>query len=507
MSYASACKCRHRIAMLASVSCNARLRIALASVLLITGCTTLAPQYTSPELEMPAAFRFEPAVVAATADTAWWQQFGDPVLDELIASALANNYNVQIAAANVEQALGIVTQTRSALYPQLGYGASGEELRSPDTGLKAVIPNLPNPQDTYQAFLSASWELDLWGRIRNLSEAAQASMLATEEARRGVILTLVSSVATGYITLRGLDEQLAVSKDTLATYGEFVRLYELQYKYGQTSLMTVVQAQSQYETAATQIPQIESQIAQLENTLSVLLGRNPNAIPRGKPIAELVSPVAPAGLPSTLLERRPDLLQAEQALIASNAQIGAAKALYFPTISLTGAFGSTSASLSDLFEGSTRTWNYAGQVVGPIFTFGAVSGQVAQAEAAQRAALASYKLAVQNAFADVDSALVANQKTAQQLDAQKRLVAALSEYERLARLQYDGGYVPYSTVLQAQQTLFPAELALAALRASVLTSSADIYKAMGGGWIDEAGKLIGRAPPDVDDVDGAPPLF
>ncbi len=483
------------------------LRAVLACVLVMSGCTSLAPEYQQPEVDMPTAFRFEPAVVAATADTAWWQQFGDPVLDELIAAALANNYSVQIAAANVEQALGIVTQTRSALYPQLGYGASGEELRAPDTGLSAAIPDFPNPQDTYQAFLSASWELDFWGRIRNLSRAAQANMLSTEEARRGVILTLVSSVASSYITLRGLDEQLAVSKHTLDTYGEFVRLYEMQYKYGQSSLMTVVQAQSQYETAATQIPQIESQIAQLENALSVLLGRNPGVIPRGKPISELVSPVAPSGLPSSLLERRPDLLQAEQALIASNAQIGAAKALYFPSISLTGAFGSTSSSLSDLFQGSTRTWNYAGQVVGPIFTFGAVSGQVAQAEAAQRAALANYKLAVQTAFADVDNALVAQQKIAQQLVAQKRLVAALSEYERLARLQYDGGYVPYSTVLQAQQTLFPAELTLAALRASVLTASADIYKAMGGGWVDEADKLTGRAAPPVAEADGPPPLF
>jgi multidrug efflux system outer membrane protein len=478
-----------------------------SSLMLVTGCTALAPPYERPEVEAPAAYRFEPRVVAATANTAWWQQFGDPVLDDLIATALVNNYNVQIAAANVEQALGIVTQTRSALYPQLGYGVSGEKVRSPDTGLTAAIPNIPNPQETYQALLSASWELDLWGRIRNLSEAAQANMLATDEARRGVILTLVSSVANSYINLRGLDEQLAVSQRTLAAYGESVRLYKLQFKYGQTSQMTVAQAQSQYETAATQIPQIESNIAQLENALSVLLGQNPGSIPRGKPISALVAPDVPAGLPSGLLERRPDLLQAEQALIAANAQIGAARALYFPTISLTGAYGSTSSSLSDLFEGSTRTWSFAGQVAGPIFTFGAVSGQVAQAEAAQRAALASYQLAVQNAFADVDNALVANLKIGEQLAAQERLVAALSDYERLAKLQYDGGYVPYSTVLQAEQTLFPAELTLAALRASVLTSSTNIYKAMGGGWIDEAGKLIGRAPPAVQEADAAPPLF
>jgi len=479
---------------------------ALALLLMLNGCT-LSPDYQRPEVEMPAAYRFEPSATAATANTAWWQQFGDPVLDELIQTALANNYSVQIAAANVEQAIGIVTQTRSALYPQIGYGASGEKLRSPDTGLTGAIPGIPNTQETYQALLSASWELDLWGRIRSLSEASQANMLATEEARRGVILTLVSAVANSYITLRGLDEQLVISQRTLETYGESARLYQLQFKYGQTSLMTVAQTQSQYEMAATQIPLIESQIAQVENALSVLLGRNPGPIARGKPIAQLTMPPVPAGLPSELLERRPDLVQAEQQLVAANAQIGAAKAQYFPTISLTGAYGSASSSLSDLFKGSTRTWNYAGQIAGPIFTFGAVSGQVAQAEAAQRAALASYKLAVQSAFADVDDALVSNVKIGEQLAAQQRLVSALTDYERLAKLQYDGGYVPSSTVLQAQQTLFPAELSLAALRASALSSSTNIYKAMGGGWIDEADKLVGTAPPAVEEADGLPPLF
>ncbi len=476
---------------------------ALALLILLSGCT-LSPDYQRPEVEIPATYRYEPKDVAATANTAWWQQFGDPVLDELIETALANNYNVQIAAANVEQAIGIVTQTRSAFFPQVGYGASGEKLRSPDASLAG---NLPNPQETYQALLSASWELDLWGRIRSLSEATQANMLATEEARRGVILTLVSSVASSYITLRGLDEQLAISQRTLVAYGESAHLYQLQFKYGQTSLMTVAQTQSQYEMAATQVPLIESQIAQLENTLSVLLGGNPGQIARGKPISELSAPAVPPGLPSELLERRPDLVQAEQLLISANAQIGAAKAQYFPTISLTGAYGSASSSLSDLFEGSTRTWNYAGQIVGPIFTFGAVSGQVAQAEAAQEAALASYKLAVQNAFADVDNALVANLKIGEQLAAQQRLVSALTDYERLAKLQYDAGYVPYSTVLQAQQTLFSAELTLASLRASALSSSADIYKAMGGGWIDEADKLVGTAPPPVESAAGVPPLF
>jgi multidrug efflux system outer membrane protein len=459
----------------------------------------MGPDYVRPKLDAPAAFRFAPAAAADTANTAWWKQFGDPVLDQLIEAALANNLNVRIAAANVLQAQAVITQTRSSLFPQVGYGGSGERLRSPDGGLAAVVPDYPNPRTTYQALLTASWEIDLWGRIRRLSEAAQANMLATDEARRGVILTLASAVATNYIQLRGLDEQLVIARRTLGTYAESLRLYQLQFRYGQTSQMTVAQVQSQYETAAVQIPQIEAQIAQTENALSILLGRNPGPVPRGKSIYELALPAVPAGVPSALLERRPDLMQAEQALIAANAQIGAARALYFPTISLTGALGGSSSDLSKLFQGPARTWNYAGQLVGPIFTFGAVSGQVAQSEAAQQASLLNYQLSIQSAFADVDNALVSHRKLQDQQSAQERLVAALNDYARLARLQYDGGYAPYSTVLQAEQTLFPAELTLASVRASVFTSAANTYKAMGGGWVTEADKLTDRAGKVVDD--------
>ena len=480
--------------------------IAAFAAALLAGCT-MGPDYVRPKVDAPAAFRFEPATAAESANTAWWKQFGDPVLDQLIDTALANNLNIKIAAANVEQALAVITQTRSALFPQVGYSATGQKARVPNEGFVAAIPNYPNPQTTYQALLTASWEIDLWGRIRRLSESAQANMLATDEARRGVILSLVSAVATNYITLRGLDEQLAIAKRTLGTYAESVRLYELQFKYGQTSQMTVAQTQSQYETAAAQIPQIESQIAQTENVLSVLLGRNPGPIPRGKSIYDLALPTVPAGVPSALLERRPDLLQAEQSLIAANAQIGAAKALYFPTISLTGALGSSSTDLSNLFKGPTRVWNYAGQIVGPIFTFGAVSGQVAQSEAAQQAALLNYQLSIQNAFADVDNALVATQKLKEQLAAQERLVIALRDYARLAKLQFDGGYAPYSTVLQAEQALFPSELTLAAVRASVFTSAGNTYKAMGGGWVTEADRLTGNTMPATAAPPGLPPLF
>jgi multidrug efflux system outer membrane protein len=427
------------------------------------------------------------------------------VLDQLIAEGLAHNSNIAIAAANVEQAAALLTQSRSPLFPQLGYAATGERQRSLEPAFASLLRNYPNPSTAYEAALSASWEIDLWGRIRRQSEAALANLLATDEARRGVILSLVASVANSYLQLRGLDAQLQVARKTLSTYGESVRLFELQFKYGQVSKMNVVQAQSQYESAAAQIPLLESQIAQNQNALAVLIGRDPGPIARGKSVDELALPPVPAGLPSALLEQRPDLLQAEQALVAANAQIGAARALYFPAISLTGAFGGASSELSNLFKGSARVWNYSGSLVGPIFTFGAVSGQVAQAEAGQKAALLNYQLAIRNAFADVDNALVANQKLQEQLAAQQRLVVALTEYARLARLQYDGGYTGYSTVLQAEQTLFPAELNLASLRASLFASAVNIYKAMGGGWVNEADKLSGGGPSAAPQM--LPPLF
>jgi multidrug efflux system outer membrane protein len=475
-----------------------------AGTALLAGCL-MGPDYRRPPVDPPATFQYAAKDAADTADTRWWKQFRDPVLDQLIIEGLAHNSNIAIAAANVEQAAALLTQSRSPLFPQLGYAATGERQRSLEPAFAALLRNYPNPSTAYEAALSASWEIDLWGRIRRQSEAALANLLATDEARRGVILSLVASVANSYLQLRGLDAQLQVARKTLSTYGESVRLFELQFKYGQVSKMNVVQAQSQYESAAAQIPLLESQIAQNQNALAVLIGRDPGPIARGKSVDELALPPVPAGLPSALLEQRPDLLQAEQALVAANAQIGAARALYFPAISLTGAFGGASSELSNLFKGSARVWNYSGSLVGPIFTFGAVSGQVAQAEAGQKAALLNYQLAIRNAFADVDNALVANQKLQEQLAAQQRLVVALTEYARLARLQYDGGYTGYSTVLQAEQTLFPAELNLASLRASLFASAVNIYKAMGGGWVNEADKLSGGGPPAAPQM--LPPLF
>jgi len=466
-----------------------RFAVATFLVVALSGCV-VGPDYRAPDIVTPANFQYEPKDAAQTADTQWWKQFGDPLLDALIDEALANNNNVKVAAANVLQAVGVFTQTRSQFFPQVGYGATAGRARSTESGVTPEIAMLiPNPASSYQALLSVSWEVDLWGRIARLSEAARANALATDDARQGVILSLVASVASNYIQLRGLDAQLDIAKKTLDTYAESVRLFELQFKYGQVSQMNVAQAQSQYETAAVQIPLLESQIAQTETALSILLGRNPGPIARGKPIDDFMLPVVPEGLPSSLLTRRPDLMQSEQTLIAANAQIGAAKALYFPTISLTGAFGTASAELSNLFKGPARVWNYAGQLTGPIFTFGAVSGQVAQAEAAAQAALYNYRLSIQNAFGDVDNSLIASIKLKEQLAAQQKLVAALSDYARLARMQYTGGYAPYSTVLQAEQSLFPAQLNLASVRASMLNSTVAIYKSMGGGWVALADRM------------------
>jgi outer membrane protein, multidrug efflux system len=460
--------------------------IFIMAAIFVPGCT-MGPDYKRPGIDTPQSFRYEPKEVAATANTEWWKQFNDPVLDQLIAEALANSKTVKIAAANVEQAAGLLMTTRADLFPQVNYSASNTRERSSENNITPAPSK--NPFNSRQILGGVTWEVDLWGRIRRLTEAAQAELFASDEARRGVILSLVAEVATSYIQLCALDEQLTIAKRTLKTYGDSVRLFELQHKYGQVSRMTVEQARSSYETAAATIPQIEVQIAQTENALSILLGRNPGPIARGRTLAELGMPMIPAGLPSQLLDRRPDIRQAEQNLIAANAQIGAAKALYFPTISLTGAFGKSSDELSDLFKGPSNMWSYSGSIIGPIFMAGAIRGQVKQAEAAQKAALSAYEQAIQNAFADTENALVSREKLGEQFTAEQKRVAAYKEYTRLAWLKYNGGYTPYLDVLYAETQLFPAELSVAQTQAATFTSLVNIYKAIGGGWVNEADHL------------------
>jgi len=471
---------------------RSRIRLSVAFVCCALAGCMVGPDYKRPDVDTPKAYLYEPKD-AAVADLEWWKRFEDPVLDRLIAEALANNKNIQIAAANVEQAAGVVTSVKSPLFPQVNYGASGARARLSSSGNIALPSGVTNPTDIYSVFAGASWEIDLWGKVRRQTEAAQANLLATDDARRGVILTLVANVAASYLQLRGLDEQLVMAQRTLTTYGESLHLMQLKFKFGRASQMNVDQASAQYETAAARIPQIRRDIAVLEDSMAILLGKVPGPIPRGKSIFELSLPAVPAGMPSELLERRPDLMQAEQQLIAANAQIGAAKAQYFPTISLTGALGTASTDLSNLFKGPARTWNFAGSIVGPIFTGGYIAGQVAQAEAAEKAALLSYELAIQSAFADVDSALVSRETLADQVAAQERLVKALRGYAGFAQKLFNGGRESYTTVLQAETQLFPAELDWAAARAQLCVSLVGIYKAMGGGWVTTADKMT--APP------------
>lgn len=461
---------------------------AVAVALSLTACT-VGPDYVRPEVDTPKAFRFEAKDAKDLANTAWWKQFQDPVLDTLIDEGLANSKDLRIAAARVEEFAGRLTTTRSQFYPQIGYGGGGARERFSERLGTSLPPGVSNPQTTYSAVLTASWEIDLFGRIRRLSEAAQAQLMATEEARRGVVLSLVSSVATGYIALRDFDKQLAIAKRTAETRRGALDLFELRYKGGVVSLVEVAQIRSEYEAAVAAIPAIERAIAQTENALSILVGRNPGPIVRGKSVDELRDVAVPAGIPSDLLVRRPDIRQAEQNLIAANANIGAARALYYPTISLTGLFGYASSDLDNLFSGPSQQWSYGGSIIGPIFTFGLIEGLVAASEAQQRQLLANYESTIQNAFREVDDALIDNRKSRERLAAQGRQVAALRDYARLARMRFEGGVTSYLEVLDAERSLFNTELDYTQTQGEVFNALVNIYKSMGGGWVNEADKL------------------
>jgi len=348
--------------------------------------------------------------------------------------------------------------------------------------------------DTFQTTLNASWELDIWGRIRRATEAAQAELIASEEGRRAVILSLVSGVATAYINLRDLDRQLEIARSTAKTREEGYNIFKLRFAGGIISEMELAQVKSQYDEALATIPQIEKAVTQQENGLCVLLGRNPGPIPRGKTIDQLALPIVPAGLPSELLARRPDIRQAEQNLIAANAVIGVAKAAYFPSISLTGFFGYASSDLSDLFKGPAKVWQFSVPVSVPIFTAGKIAGQVKAAEAVQQQTLFSYQKAIQTAFREVDDALVDQLRTREQLTAQANQVASLKTYYELAQLRYDNGYTSYIEVLDAERSLFNVQLTYTQNQGVLFQALISLYKAMGGGWVDTADKMALASP-------------
>jgi multidrug efflux system outer membrane protein len=459
---------------------------------ILCGCM-MGPNYKRPAIDTPQTWRFEDREAKDVANTAWWEQFGDPVLNELIQSALGENKDIKIAAARVEQFAGLYGTTRAALFPQIGAGATaGRQRASERTGPNPTLGSVPNSNPNfgnYEVFLSGSWEIDFWGKLRRATEAARANLLSTEEARRSVILTLVSSVANSYINLRDLDKQLELTRQTAENYKASYDLFTLRFQHGIVSEIEVSQAKSQYEQALSNVPFFEKLIAQQEDALCVLLGRNPGPIPRGKTIDQLLPPAVPAGLPSDILTNRPDIRQAEQDLIAANANIGVAKALYFPTISLTGLFGWASNDLSHLFNGAAKTWSWAVPVSAPIFTGGAISGQVKSAEAVQQQALIFYEQSIQNAFREVDDALVDQKRTKEQIASQGEEVKALRDYVRLARLRYDSGYTSYLEVLYSESRLYNSELLQTQTQGALLQALVNLYKAMGGGWVVEADKM------------------
>ena len=455
---------------------------------LVSGCA-VGPDYERPKTDAPDKWRIDYPQAADVANTKWWEQFGDPALNQLIDTALHENRDVAIAAARVDQFIGQLTTTRSQFYPQIGYSLDASRNRSSRVG-QPPVPAGGDPYYTlYQGALSAQWQIDLFGRVRRQSEAAQAQVYASEQGRRGVILTVVTSVAASYITLRALDRQLEIARATAANYAGTLRIFDLRYKRGMVSQVELEQVRSQYQQALAAIPSLEQQIAAQENLLSLLLGRNPGPIPRAKTIEELVTPGIPGDLPSTLLERRPDILQAEQNLVAANANIGVARSLYFPALSLTGLLGSVSTALGDFLTGPATAWTVAAGLTGPVFTFGAIEGQVQTAEAAQRDALAFYQQTLLNAFRETNDALVGSIKKREEAEAQAKRVAALREYARLSRLKWDAGYASYLEVLYAENELFSAELAAVRSHAERYVEIVNVYKAVGGGWVDEADKF------------------
>ena len=465
--------------------------IAAALFALLAGGCMVGPDYVRPPVDAPAAWRLDEKDVRDLANTAWWEQLGDPVLNDLVVVALRENKDLMIASARVDEYAGRYGFVRAELFPQVGAGYDASRQRINSSAISGSGGE--STFNTYGAALNAAWEIDLWGRIRRQTEAARAQLLASEEARRGVVMTLVASTAGGYINLRDLDRQLEIAQATAKARGESYEIFKLRYEGGIISLLELSQNRSQYEEALATIPAFEKAIAQQENGLSFLLGRNPGPIARGKTIDELVLPGIPAGLPSELLERRPDIRQAEQNLIAANALIGAARAQYYPTISLTGLFGYSSTSLSSLFENQSKVWQFAGALKMPIFTAGAIAGQVEAAEATQQQALFAYQKSIQQGFREVNDALVDQDRTKVQLQAQKRQVTALEEYATIARLRYENGYTSFIEVLDADRSLFNAQLQYTQSQQVEFQAMINLYKAMGGGWIVVADKMTGTA--------------
>ena len=455
----------------------------LLVLLLTVGCA-VGPNYKRPDVHAPDAYRGvmpqEAAQPAAESlgDQKWWEVFQDEELQNLIRTSLQQNYDVQIAAARILQAQAQLGITRADQLPSITAGASAIDQRSPQS---KVIPAFNSSAN--QVSLSLAWELDFWGKYRRSTEAARANLLASEWARQEVISTLVANVASAYFQLRELDLELEISKGTLVSRQNSLKLTQLLADHGATSLLDVRQAEQLVFTAAEQVPDLERRIEQQENFISTLLGKNPGAVARGRKLTEQPhAPEVPAGLTSALLERRPDIRQAEQQLIAFNARIGVAKAAYFPQINLTADAGYQSSALTSLFQGPLGLWSFGGALTQPIFEGGRLRNNVRLTEAQKKEAVLVYQQTIQQAFREVSDSLVAYRKNQEFRAQQELLTNSAQDAAHLSDVRYQGGATSYLEVLTNQTNYFSAELNLAQARLNELLALVGLYKALGGGW-------------------------
>ena len=462
-----------------------RTRALLLSALLLAGCT-VGPDYRRPELSVPADFRGRapdaPAGAESLGDVNWWKIFDDETLQTLIRTAMTENYDLRIATARIFDARARVTFNRSFQFPDLSASASAPYTYIPGDRMPTQFRETFAPLGTFDLF----WEIDFWGRFRRATEAARADLLGSELAQRFVMTTLVSDVATAYFQLRELDMELEIAQRTLASRQNSLRLVQLRQQGGVSGMMDVRQAEVLLYTAAETVPDIERRIAQTENLISILLGRNPDAVPRGRALLQQITlPALPPGLPSSLLERRPDVQQAESQLAAATARIGVAKSDYFPRVILTGAAGAGGIKIDGSWFGPQGLLAVAPQVTLPIFNSGRVGAGVDSASAQAQEALVRYQQTVQGAFRDVSDALVEHRKRGESRVQQEALVTSLRDAARLADVRYRGGVSSYLEVLDTERQLFDAELLLAQTQRDELLAVVRLYRALGGGWMQE----------------------
>ncbi len=460
--------------------------VSLWFVLFFAGCA-VGPNYKRPPVNAPETFRGETeASTNSFAELPWWQVFHDDNLQNLIRIALTNNYDLRIAVTRVEQARAMAAEARAGFFPQINYDAIA------GTGKNVSGGNTPSPTgttgDLFAADANASWEIDLWGRIRRLNESARAQFLASQEARRDVMISLIAQVAQDYFQLLALDRQLAIAHESTNSFGESLKLFNAQLRGGVASKLETSSAEALMESAAATIPNLEQQIAMQENQLSVLLGKNPATIPRPNSTFENQDlPEVPAGLPSSLLERRPDIREAEQQLRSANAQVGVAVADFFPQLNLTGLFGEVSPEFSTFISGGGDVaWSVAGGLTGPIFHGGQLRAQYAQARSAREQFALQYQQTVLNAFQEISDALISREKLD---DARAHQIHAVSAYKvavKIATERYRLGSADYFEVLQEQQLLFPAENSLVQTQLNQLLAIVQLYRALGGGWETKA---------------------